>query len=125
MSSKTNSALKKQTSLSSAPPLKTLPPQPNISQLENFAMSALAPSMAVVFTLPFDTVKVRMQLQGEVKIMKDSTGRTIRIVAEKVKLLSYMTDLSQNAYLMLIFIHYNNNKGLQEQSRLPIENLQI
>ncbi|CAG8698257.1 17887_t:CDS:2, partial [Acaulospora morrowiae] len=73
-----------QTSLSSAPPLKTLPPRPNISQLENFAMSALAPSMAVVFTLPFDTVKVRMQLQGEVKIVKDFSGKTIRVVAEKV-----------------------------------------
>ncbi|CAG8526868.1 6463_t:CDS:2 [Diversispora eburnea] len=84
MSSLKNMNLNKQTSLSSAPPLKTLPPQPNISQLENFAMSALAPSMAVVFTLPFDTVKVRMQLQGEVKIIKDSAGRTIRTVAEKV-----------------------------------------
>ncbi|CAG8749301.1 15374_t:CDS:2, partial [Racocetra fulgida] len=72
-----------QLSLSSAPPLKTLPPSPNISQLENFALSAMAPSMAVVFTLPFDTVKVRMQLQGEVRIMKDSTGKTIRVVAEK------------------------------------------
>ncbi|CAG8769078.1 10233_t:CDS:2 [Gigaspora margarita] len=73
-----------QLSLSSAPPLKTLPPRPNISQLENFALSALAPSMAVVFTLPFDTVKVRMQLQGEVRFMKDPTGKTIRVVAEKV-----------------------------------------
>ncbi|RGB38223.1 mitochondrial carrier domain-containing protein [Rhizophagus diaphanus] len=74
----------KTNSLSSAPPLKTLPPQPNISQLENFALSALAPSMAVVFTLPFDTVKVRMQLQGEVRIMKDATGKTVRVAAEKV-----------------------------------------
>src|SRR5438270_7097677 len=73
------------TSLSSAPPLKTLPPRPNISQLENFALSALAPSMAVVFTLPFDTVKVRMQLQGEVRIMKDATGKTIRVAADKVR----------------------------------------
>ena len=73
------------TSLSSAPPLKTLPPRPNISQLENFALSALAPSMAVVFTLPFDTVKVRMQLQGEVRIMKDATGKTIRVATNKVK----------------------------------------
>lgn len=72
------------TSLSSAPPLKTLPPRPNISQLENFALSALAPSMAVVFTLPFDTVKVRMQLQGEVRIMKDATGKTIRVATNKV-----------------------------------------
>ncbi|RIA88702.1 mitochondrial carrier domain-containing protein [Glomus cerebriforme] len=78
------SSQNKTNSLSSAPPLKTLPPQPNISQLENFALSALAPSMAVVFTLPFDTVKVRMQLQGEVKIMKDITGKTIRVTAEKV-----------------------------------------
>ncbi|CAI2186841.1 2123_t:CDS:2 [Funneliformis geosporum] len=77
-------SLKKTTSLSSAPPLKTLPPQPNISQLENFALSALAPSMAVVFTLPFDTVKVRMQLQGEVKFMKDITGKSFRVVSDKV-----------------------------------------
>jgi hypothetical protein len=76
----------KTNSLSSAPPLKTLPPQPNISQLENFGLSALAPSMAVVFTLPFDTVKVRMQLQGEVKFMKDATGKTIRVAAEKVNI---------------------------------------
>ncbi|CAG8436174.1 1710_t:CDS:2 [Scutellospora calospora] len=75
---------KSQISLSSAPPLKTLTPRPDISQLENFAMSAMAPSMAVVFTLPFDTIKVRMQLQGEVKFLKDSTGKTIRVVAEKV-----------------------------------------
>jgi len=74
----------KNNSLSSAPPLKTLPPQPNISQLENFALSALAPSLAVVFTLPFDTVKVRMQLQGEVRIMRDATGKTVRVAAEKV-----------------------------------------
>ncbi|CAG8448274.1 1433_t:CDS:2 [Acaulospora colombiana] len=79
-----SATLPNQNSLSSAPPLKTLPPRPNISQLENFAMSALAPSMAVVFTLPFDTVKVRMQLQGEVKIVKDFNGKTIRVVAEKV-----------------------------------------
>ncbi|CAJ0756529.1 16387_t:CDS:2, partial [Entrophospora sp. SA101] len=56
----------------------------NISQLENFALSALAPSMAVIFTLPFDTVKVRMQLQGEVKFMKDSAGKTVRVSADKV-----------------------------------------
>ncbi|CAJ0760013.1 469_t:CDS:2 [Entrophospora sp. SA101] len=76
--------IKKNNSLSSAPPLKTLAPQKNISQLENFALSALAPSMAVIFTLPFDTVKVRMQLQGEVKFMKDSAGKTVRVSADKV-----------------------------------------
>src|SRR5437016_5606679 len=65
------------TSLSTAPPLKTLPPRRNISQLENFALCALAPSMAVVFTLPFDTVKVRMQLQGEVKI--DATANSVKV----------------------------------------------
>src|SRR2546421_12038109 len=70
--------------LSSAPPLHTLPPRTDISQLENFALSALAPSMAVVFTLPFDTVKVRMQLQGEVKAITNPTGKTIKAVAEKV-----------------------------------------
>ncbi|CAJ0927574.1 8620_t:CDS:2 [Entrophospora sp. SA101] len=75
--------IKKNNSLSSAPPLKTLAPQKNISQLENFALSALAPSMAVIFTLPFDTVKVRMQLQGEVKFMKDSAGKTVRVSADK------------------------------------------
>ena len=79
------SSQNKTTSLSSAPPLKTLPPHPNISQLENFALSALAPSMAVVFTLPFDTVKVRMQLQGEVKFLRDATGKTVRVAADKVK----------------------------------------
>lgn len=76
--------IKKNNSLSSAPPLKTLAPQKNISQLENFALSALAPSMAVIFTLPFDTVKVRMQLQGEVKFMKDAAGKTVRVSTDKV-----------------------------------------
>ncbi|KAJ3255545.1 hypothetical protein HK103_006181 [Boothiomyces macroporosus] len=36
-----------------------------IGQAESFIMSALAPSGAVVFTNPFDTAKVRMQLQGQ------------------------------------------------------------
>ncbi|CAG8606137.1 2243_t:CDS:2 [Paraglomus occultum] len=72
---KNGNKAKLDTSLSSAPPLKTLPPRRNISQLENFALCALAPSMAVVFTLPFDTVKVRMQLQGEVK----ATGNTVKV----------------------------------------------
>ena len=80
------------TSLSTAPPLKTLPPRRNISQLENFALCALAPSMAVVFTLPFDTVKVRMQLQGEVKI---ATGNTVK-VSNKVSHNMMLFDWSGN-----------------------------
>jgi solute carrier family 25 protein 34/35 len=36
-----------------------------IGQFEGFLISALAPAIAVVFTNPFDTVKVRLQLQGQ------------------------------------------------------------
>ncbi|KAJ3179535.1 hypothetical protein HDU85_004808 [Gaertneriomyces sp. JEL0708] len=36
-----------------------------LGAFESFGISALAPAMAVVFTNPFDTAKVRLQLQGE------------------------------------------------------------
>ncbi|GJJ74301.1 hypothetical protein EMPS_06659 [Entomortierella parvispora] len=57
-----------------------------LTQLENFAVSALAPSMAVLFTNPFDTVKVRLQLQGEfVKTREPGrNGKEIVRVSEKV-----------------------------------------
>jgi len=58
-----------------------------LTQLENFAVSALAPSMAVLFTNPFDTVKVRLQLQGEfVKTREPGrNGKEIVRVSEKVR----------------------------------------
>jgi len=58
-----------------------------LTQAENFAISALAPSMAVLFTNPFDTVKVRLQLQGEfVKTREPGrNGKEIIRVSEKVK----------------------------------------
>ncbi|KAK3816366.1 MAG: mitochondrial carrier domain-containing protein [Benniella sp.] len=57
-----------------------------LTQAENFAISALAPSMAVLFTNPFDTVKVRLQLQGEfVKTREPGrNGKEIIRVSEKV-----------------------------------------
>ncbi|KAG0373359.1 Mitochondrial oxaloacetate carrier protein [Mortierella sp. AD032] len=57
-----------------------------LTQLENFAVSALAPSMAVLFTNPFDTVKVRLQLQGEfVKTREPGrNGKEVVRVSEKV-----------------------------------------
>ncbi|KAH6588419.1 hypothetical protein BASA50_009375 [Batrachochytrium salamandrivorans] len=36
-----------------------------IGPAESFAMSAIAPAFAVLFTNPFDTIKVRLQLQGQ------------------------------------------------------------
>ncbi|KAJ3182092.1 hypothetical protein HDU87_000439 [Geranomyces variabilis] len=36
-----------------------------LGAFESFTMSALAPAVAVIFTNPFDTAKVRLQLQGE------------------------------------------------------------
>ncbi|KAJ8329995.1 hypothetical protein BDV3_003335 [Batrachochytrium dendrobatidis] len=36
-----------------------------IGPAESFAMSAIAPACAVLFTNPFDTIKVRLQLQGQ------------------------------------------------------------
>ncbi|KAG0272652.1 hypothetical protein BGZ95_011566, partial [Linnemannia exigua] len=56
-----------------------------LTQLENFAVSALAPSMAVLFTNPFDTVKVRLQLQGEfVKTREPGrNGKEVVRVSEK------------------------------------------
>ncbi|KAL2914946.1 hypothetical protein HK105_205489 [Polyrhizophydium stewartii] len=36
-----------------------------VGQIEGFALSAIAPALAVIFTNPFDTIKVRLQLQGE------------------------------------------------------------
>ncbi|KAF9998615.1 Mitochondrial oxaloacetate carrier protein [Entomortierella chlamydospora] len=57
-----------------------------LTQLENFAISALAPSMAVLFTNPFDTVKVRLQLQGEFVRTREPgrNGKEIVRVSEKV-----------------------------------------
>ncbi|KAF9280426.1 Mitochondrial oxaloacetate carrier protein [Mortierella alpina] len=57
-----------------------------LTQLENFAVSALAPSIAVLFTNPFDTVKVRLQLQGEfVKTREPGrNGKEVVRVSEKV-----------------------------------------
>jgi Mitochondrial carrier protein len=36
-----------------------------ISFLETFIISAISPAIAVLFTNPFDTAKVRLQLQGQ------------------------------------------------------------
>ncbi|KAI8849426.1 mitochondrial carrier domain-containing protein [Chytridium lagenaria] len=36
-----------------------------IGSIEKFAISALSPAVAVIFTNPFDTAKVRLQLQGQ------------------------------------------------------------
>ena len=33
--------------------------------MESFLISAIAPAIAVLFTNPFDTAKVRLQLQGQ------------------------------------------------------------
>jgi|1048.fasta_scaffold130011_1 hypothetical protein len=38
-----------------------------MTQMSNFTISALAPVFAVIFTNPFDTAKVRLQLQGQNK----------------------------------------------------------
>ncbi|KAJ3332781.1 hypothetical protein HDU76_013108 [Blyttiomyces sp. JEL0837] len=49
-----------------------------IGPFERFAISAAAPAIAVVFTNPFDTAKVRLQLQVQrIKKMK-STGEAIK-----------------------------------------------
>jgi solute carrier family 25 protein 34/35 len=40
-------------------------PHRRLGQFETFAMSAMAPAAAVLFTNPFDTTKVRLQLQGQ------------------------------------------------------------
>jgi hypothetical protein len=117
-------------SLSSAPPLKTLSPRKNISQVENFAMSALAPSMAVVFTLPFDTVKVRMQLQGEVSVVRDATGKATRKVTEKVDFREPV-NLSDGYWIANNYYQMQNAKcgwhhlGLQEQSGLLDQDVQV
>ncbi|KAF9329897.1 hypothetical protein BG006_007109 [Podila minutissima] len=69
---------------SSSSPLQSK--KKELTQLENFAISALAPSMAVLFTNPFDTVKVRLQLQGEfVKTREPGrNGKEVVRVSEKV-----------------------------------------
>lgn len=69
---------------SSSSPLQSQ--KKELTQLENFAISALAPSMAVLFTNPFDTVKVRLQLQGEfVKTREPGrNGKEVVRVSEKV-----------------------------------------
>ncbi|KAG0303740.1 hypothetical protein BGZ98_006343, partial [Dissophora globulifera] len=56
-----------------------------LTQLENFGISALAPSIAVLFTNPFDTVKVRLQLQGEFVKSREPgrNGKEIVRVSEK------------------------------------------
>jgi solute carrier family 25 protein 34/35 len=47
---------------------------------ENFGLSALAPAMAVLFTNPFDTIKVRLQLQGTTdKVYRNSWDALLKI----------------------------------------------
>jgi len=74
-----------------------------LTQLENFAVSALAPSIAVLFTNPFDTVKVRLQLQGEfVKTREPGrNGKEVVRVSEKVK----HARSAQAALFLQVFAH--------------------
>ncbi|KAG0230186.1 Mitochondrial oxaloacetate carrier protein [Actinomortierella wolfii] len=62
------------------------PLKQELTAWENFAISAIAPSLAVLFTNPFDTVKVRLQLQGEVVKTRipGSNGKEVVKVSEKV-----------------------------------------
>ncbi|KAF9969204.1 hypothetical protein BGZ73_008555 [Actinomortierella ambigua] len=65
--------------------LGSAPFKQELTAWENFAISALAPSLAVLFTNPFDTVKVRLQLQGEVVKTRipGGHGKEVLKVSEK------------------------------------------
>lgn len=49
-----------------------------LGTLESFTISAIAPAIAVLFTNPFDTAKVRLQLQGEQ--LKKATKGSLPVV---------------------------------------------
>jgi Ca2+-binding EF-hand superfamily protein len=52
-----------------------------LSFVEQFGIAALAPSLACIFTNPFDTIKIRMQLQGEGQaVYKNSFDALTKII---------------------------------------------
>ncbi|KAJ3218688.1 hypothetical protein HDU67_004470 [Dinochytrium kinnereticum] len=51
-----------------------------IGSVEKFAISAMSPALAVIFTNPFDTAKVRLQLQGQRLKQAKSAGTSEALV---------------------------------------------
>ncbi|KAI8821304.1 mitochondrial carrier domain-containing protein [Fimicolochytrium jonesii] len=78
-----------------------------LGAFEHFAMSALAPAGAVIFTNPFDTAKVRLQLQGE-KLRQAKTGATAAASAQS-------QTVYKNSFDTIYKIYINEGiKGLQK-----------
>ena len=68
-----------------------------VGAVENFFVSAIAPSIAALFTNPFDTAKVRLQLQGENLANLRRAGQTSEAAVKQVKVwapLSFSQTLS-------------------------------
>ncbi|TPX46974.1 hypothetical protein SeLEV6574_g02905 [Synchytrium endobioticum] len=80
--------------------------------VESFAVSALAPACAVIFTNPFDTAKVRLQLQGE------GLKQALRAAGDDPKALAQMRqqqNVYKNSFHAIYKIYVNEGiKGLQK-----------
>ncbi|KNC98752.1 uncharacterized protein SPPG_05734 [Spizellomyces punctatus DAOM BR117] len=77
-----------------------------LGAFESFAISAMAPAGAVVFTNPFDTAKVRLQLQGERLRQAQKAGATAAAEAQVVY---------KNSFDTIYKIYINEGiKGLQK-----------
>lgn len=69
-----------------------------VQPFQNMAVSAIAPCIAAIFTNPFDTAKVRLQLQGE-NIGTTAVGR------EQAKVLrEYIWTLFINSLYLIVDI---------------------
>ena len=64
-----------------------------VGAVQNFLVSAIAPSLAAIFTNPFDTAKVRMQLQGENLAQLRRAGQTSEAAVRQVKVIPISTTL--------------------------------
>ncbi|KAJ3417611.1 hypothetical protein HDV05_000068 [Chytridiales sp. JEL 0842] len=80
-----------------------------IGPVERFGLSALAPAVAVIFTNPFDTVKVRLQLQGE-KARRINTSMATGTMTAQAETIVY-----KNSFDAVIKIFSNEGMaGLQK-----------
>lgn len=86
----------------------------SLSTLQTFLISSLAPSVAVVFTNPFDTAKVRLQLQGEI-LKAASKSKSTALPTSNPKPIHVPTQVYKNNLdCMIKTFQHEGVKGLQK-----------
>lgn len=86
----------------------------SLSTLQTFLISSLAPSVAVVFTNPFDTAKVRLQLQGEI-LKAASKSKSTALPMSNPKPIPVPTQVYKNNLdCMIKTFQHEGVKGLQK-----------